>query len=379
MREDDRPRTHAGGAAPVPEAPAAAHCAKHAASRELVIHATRPGGTVAKRLLANGIDIRPGVDDDDQADRYLPGPGIAVDRRTPNGFVNGILDKSLFTAALYLRDRFDVAILIIEGARQPAHRGFAPEAVDGALTALMLEYGVSVLHTDDVDETVRLLTMMARQAQHGIAEISLVPKRSAASLPDMQRRVVEMLPGCGRVMARELLRRFRSIDGIVAAPAGELRTIRGIGAKRAEQIRHVLTADYESLDTEQQIEDALAAHPELLLAEPAELVARQHRIQGAGAEFHVVDLVFRLRFAPDLILVELKRGTLESAHVRQLRRYLDNAAASPLLRRYLEAGYRLSGMLASPDGGRIRDDDPDIGIVQLDAKALLEAIREPRK
>lgn len=373
MHEDDRQMPIQGNTESPRVEPLVKNSAMGATLQELVVQVTRPKGLIARNLLGHGVNVLPIEDDGDQADRYVLGRNMAVDRRTPNGFLNGILDKSLFTAAIFLREHFGVAILMIEGARRPGYRGFSPEAIDGALSSLMLEYGLSVLHTDSADETTRLLMMMARQAQHGIAEISLVPKRSAATLPDMQRRVVEMLPGCGRVMARELLRRFHSIAGIVTASASELQEIRGIGAKRAGQIKHVLTADYRSLDTEQQIEEVLELRPDLLLTDPVELIARQHRIRSSGPDLHIVDLVFRSLLAREVILVELKRGTLEPAHRTQLRRYLDIAGESSLLRKYLEAGYRLRGILASPEGTQIRCDDSDICIVQLNAEMILEA------
>jgi ERCC4-type nuclease len=346
----------------------------------LVVHATKPKGVVARSLLAQGVEVLPIDDDEGPVDRYVLGPHVAADRRTRNGFLNGILDKTLFTSAIFLREHFDVPLLIVEGGVAPNYRSFSPDAVTGALSSMMLEYGLSVVCTTDATQTTHLLNTMARQAQHGIAEISLVPKRSAATLPDLQRRVVEMLPGCGRVMARELLQRYGSMRGIVDASASELRQIRGIGAKRADEIRRVLTAEYESLDTELQIEDAIEAHPALLFSEePVTLVARQHRIRDDGVDRHVVDLVFHAPGSQELVLVELKRGRLEPAHRVQLRRYLEIAPESPLLGRYVAAGCRLRGVLASPDPGAWRCSDADISVVRLCPDATLQALRSLRR
>ncbi|MCD6285411.1 MAG: hypothetical protein J7M39_05805 [Anaerolineae bacterium] len=84
----------------------------------------------------------------------------------------------------------------------------APSLSLAVLSALMLEYGISIVSTRDSDQTAHLPALLARHAQLGVPEISLVPKRKAVDLPDLQRRVVEMLPGCGRVTARDLLQHF---------------------------------------------------------------------------------------------------------------------------------------------------------------------------
>jgi Helix-hairpin-helix domain len=88
------------------------------------------------------------------------------------------------------------------------------------------------------------------------------------SLPDMQRRVVEMLPGCGRVIARELLQRFGSIERIAAASPAELCALKGIGQKKAAAMLAVLTAEYAAFDTERQIEDATELYLCLLFEGP---------------------------------------------------------------------------------------------------------------
>jgi ERCC4-type nuclease len=346
---------------------------------QLVVHVTKPKGLVARSLHALGVDVRPIEEDEGPVDRYVLGPRVAADRRTPNGFLNGILDKTLFTSAIYLRERFDSPMLVVEGGTPPNHRQFSPEAVTGALSSMMLEYGLSVVFTRDAQETTRLLAMLARQAQRGIPEISLIPKRSAASLPDLQRRVVEMLPGCGRVMARELLQRFGSVRAISDASIDELQAVRGIGAKRAQEIRNVLWAQYESLDSEQQIEDAIEFDPGLLFDQPVELIARQHRIREEFIDRHVVDLVFHAPQTQEIVLVELKKGRLEPAHRVQLRRYLDIAAESNLIHAYVAKGCRLRGVLASPEPGSLRCSDPDIAIASLCPQATLDALRTLRK
>jgi len=345
----------------------------------LAVSATKPLGKPARMLAEMGIGIVPVEEDEGNVDRYILSHRLALERRTGGGFLKGIMEKTLFTSAIYLREHFRIPVLIVEGEVNYEYTGFDPQAVRGALTSMMLEYGINVLSTRNVEETVALVAMMARQEQIGIPEISLIPKRKATGLADLQRRIVEMLPGCGMVMARELLQHFGSVARIVNATEGEFRSLRGIGAKKAREMAKVLNAEYESVDTEKELEDAVQAAPELLFAKPTALLARQHYIFTDDERRHFVDLVFLDPEADELILVELKRGKLAGEHARQLRRYLDGASESKLLRSFLHKGTRLRGILATVDESEFHTKDPDISVCIVDRKHAIEVLKELRK
>jgi ERCC4-type nuclease len=343
-------------------------------SPALTIWASKPKGRPAAMLAEMGFTVEPIQEDEGNVDRYILSERLAVERRTGSAFARGIQDKTLFTSAIYLREHFEIPILIVEGPIHQSHSAFSPQAIRGALTAMMLVYGIHVPSTPDVDETVAMLAMLARQEQVGVPEISLIPKRKAMDLADMQRRVIEMLPGCGMTLARDLLQRFGSVRRIVSATESELRTMRGIGAKRAAEIHRVLNAEYESVDTEKNLEDAIEAAPSLLFEQPVALLARQHYVYTQAGERHAVDLVFADEAANDLILIELKRGKLVREHEEQLGRYMDHADESPLLRACLQAGARLRGMLATVTKCSYRPRRPDITVLIVDRVRTIEVL-----
>lgn len=313
----------------------------------MIVSVTKPKGRPAGMLADLGIEVVPIPEDEGNVDRYVVSERLAIERRTGSSFLRGIVDKTLFTSAIYLREHFEVPVLIVEGKVDYTYGAFSPQAVRGALCAMMLVYGLSVLSTPDMEETAALIAMMARQEQEGVPEISLIPKRKATDLADMQRRVVEMLPGSGMVVARELLQRLGSVRRVANASEAELRGIRGIGAKKASEIVRVLNAEYESVDTERDLEDAIEAEPALLFDRPVTLLARQHHIYSDERKRHVVDLVFWDPEAGHVVLVELKRGRLSPDHEVQLQRYLEHARESQLLRAYLEGGIPVRGILAT--------------------------------
>jgi ERCC4-type nuclease len=344
----------------------------------LTIWASKPKGKPATRLADLGIEVKPIAEDEGNIDHYVLSTRLAVERRTESDFLRGIQDKTLFTSAIYMRERFVIPILIVEGQVDYTHTAFNPQAVRGALCSMMLVYGITVLSAPDVDETVALLAMLARQEQTGVPDISLIPKRKATDLADMQRRVIEMLPGCGMTMARELLQRFGSVRRIVNATEAELRSTRGIGAKRAAEIYDVLNAEYESVDTEKNLEDAIETAPELLFEQPVTLLARQHHIYTEDGERHIVDLVFVNQEANELILVELKRGKLAREHEEQLCRYLDHAQESPLLHACLGADARLRGVLATVAECSYQPKSRDITVCIVDRERTIEVLKQLR-
>ena len=345
----------------------------------IVVAATRPRQMITGMLAELGIEIIPVEEDEGNVDRYILSKRLAIERRTGSSFLKGIMEKTLFTSAVYLREHYRIPVLIVEGNVNYQYSMMDPQAVRGALSSMMLLYGVSVLSTSDPEETAQLIAMMARQEQVGIPDISLIPKRKATSLDDMQRRVVEMLPGSGMVMARELLHHFGSVQRIANATEDEFRTVRGIGARKAREIVRILSNEYESVDTERQFEDAIEIDPGLLFDEPVTQLARQHVVFTEEDEKHVVDMVYHSTEADELILVELKRGKLNPSHEAQLCRYLDHANESRLLRKHLDSGARLRAVLATVEPCAYKAKRESIEVRIADRKRVIAVLIAARK
>ena len=344
----------------------------------LQISTTKPKSKVAKKLRELGIQVTAIEEDEGNVDRYILSKRLVIERRTGGGFIKGIMEKTLFTSAIYMREHFAIPVLIVEGKVNYEYTGFDPQAIRGALSSMMLLYEVNVVSTPDVDETVEQIVMMARQEQLGIPEISLIPKRKATSVVDMQRRMIEMLPGCGMVMARDLLQHFGSIGRIVSATEDELLALRGIGKTKAKQIVAVLNAEYGAVDTERHLEDAIEAEPRLLFSYDVELIDRQHHLFTEDKEKHIVDMVYADHTEKEIVLVELKRGKLELAHYRQLRRYLDHAHLSKKLKKLMDDGYELRGVLATVQECEFKPGHTDVTIQIVNREHVIEVLKAMR-
>lgn len=344
----------------------------------VTISVTKYKGKPAAMLAEKGITVLPTESDEGNVDRYILSNRLAVERRTGSSFLKGIADKTLFTSAIYLREHFEIPILIMEGEVSYEYTSFNPQAVRGALSSMMSVYGVSVISTPNVEETVALIATMALQEQAGVPDVSLVPKRKAMDLPDIQRRIIEMLPGCGMAMARDLLQHFGGVRQIMNATEAELRSVPGIGAKKASVIYKVLNAEYESVDTEKRLEDAIVAAPELLFEQPVILLERQHYIFTEHGERNFIDLVFSDPESTELFLVELKRSKITREHEGQLRRYLDGAPQSPILRPLLEKGTRIHGVLATVENCEFEPRAPDITVRVVDKERTIQVLKRLR-
>lgn len=344
-----------------------------------VIYASRPGSRLSNLLREAGIRVEPYLLDDYKSlERFIISERVAVEHRTPGAFLKGIQDKSLFNGAIDLYQNYEVPVLILEGEVNFEVSGFHPQAVRGAITALPLVYGISVLSTPDIGESSALIAMIAKQEISGVPEISLIPKRKAVGLADLQRRVVEMLPGCGVATAKDLLQHFGSLESIILADEAELSGVRGIGPVKATEIFRVTHGEYLAVEAERHLEDAIAASPDLLFEPFVELVDRQHYIFSDSEGRNFIDMVF---FSPSegvIYLVELKLGKLQQDHYLQLRRYLDHASESEVIVQKLKTGSKIKGILVTIEPSSLSIKDPDVEVRVINKDPVIEILRNVR-
>ena len=161
-------------------------------------------------------------------DYALPG-SFLIERKEANDFVTSIMDGHLFHQAELLASQADRPLMILEGSLDEIYSGIDPESIAGALSALVLFYGIAILPTSDVDGTARLIGRLIRHATRGLGYE--IPMRTDKPRCDSGAALflVEGLPGVGPGMARKLLQYFKTPARIFAADANELRAVKGVG------------------------------------------------------------------------------------------------------------------------------------------------------
>jgi Fanconi anemia group M protein len=175
---------------------------------------------------------------------YLISEEIAIERKTLEDFASSILDRRLFEQARALRETYPRPLLLLEG-RGPLRSGISQEALRGAMTSVMMDMGVPMLWVKDAAEgALFIMTLCRREQRSEERDLSLKDRRRAQT-PDGEREyVVASLPFVESKMAKRLLSKFHSVQGVFCAGEGELMEVEGIGPKKAKRIRELLGGEY---------------------------------------------------------------------------------------------------------------------------------------
>ncbi len=161
---------------------------------------------------------------------YIVGEGVGVERKSESDFARSLLDGRLMDQAQEMAREFDRAVIIVEGNPR---KEIEPESVDGALATLAVDFGISVLQSSGPEETAELLYRMARRFE----ERQRPRPRKRRSTEDLRVEMLSCVPGVGPELARRLLDEFGSIGDVVNASLSELKRVKGIGERKAREIR----------------------------------------------------------------------------------------------------------------------------------------------
>jgi Fanconi anemia group M protein len=90
------------------------------------------------------------------------------------------------------------------------------------------------------------MVMAEREQNEGSAAFSPHASRKPGTTSHQQEYVVSSLPNVGPVLAKELLKQFGTIKGVVNAPPDELQKVEGVGEKKAKTISDFVNAKHET-------------------------------------------------------------------------------------------------------------------------------------
>jgi ERCC4-type nuclease len=197
---------------------------------------------------------------------YVVSDRCGVERKGASDLLGSIRDGRLFVQAEGMAGAYERPIIILEGQISRALRRsrMSPASVYGALSSLALDFGLSIIPTEDSKSTGVLLHRLAYREQ--VEEERPVQLRSVRrSMPLHQQQVFLLsgLPQIGTTLAEELLRHFdtphRVLDefnnaeirvsesGKTRRLRGPLSEIRGIGPVIVEGAQKLLRESYNSL------------------------------------------------------------------------------------------------------------------------------------
>ncbi|KAB1187144.1 MULTISPECIES: DEAD/DEAH box helicase [Haloferax] len=178
---------------------------------------------------------------------YILSDRVAVERKSVSDFLDTLTggDRSLFEQIADLTRHYARPLLIVEGRGLYEERNIHPGAIRGALSSVAVDFGVSVLFTEDEDDTAEMLaTIATREQTDRERSVSVHGGKSAKTLDEQQEYVVSAIADIGPVTARTLLEAFGSVEAVMTANEDDLQDVRGVGKVTAERIREVVGSEY---------------------------------------------------------------------------------------------------------------------------------------
>ncbi|RAW44554.1 Hef nuclease [Halorubrum sp. 48-1-W] len=179
---------------------------------------------------------------------YVLSDRVAVERKSAADFVDSMLDadRSMFEQVGELSRAYARPVLVVEGTNLYGQRDIDPNAIRGALASLAVDFGVSVLRTEDETDTTELLATIARREQETRdRQVSVHGEKTTKTRAEQQEYVVSAIADIGPVTARSLLEHFGSVEAVMTAPEDDLLEVEGVGPVTAERIREVVGSEYE--------------------------------------------------------------------------------------------------------------------------------------
>lgn len=172
---------------------------------------------------------------------------VGVERKTVRDFLQSLVDGRLLEQTKNLAETFERPLLILEGEGLYTERGIHPNAIRGALACITIDYHIPILYTEDEKDTAKIIaSIVKREQKEGKTEIPIRSERKSLTLSELQRFVVEGLPGVSAVLAKRLLNHFESVEAVMRASEEELQEVHGVGKEKSRDIRRVLEAKYSS-------------------------------------------------------------------------------------------------------------------------------------
>ena len=178
---------------------------------------------------------------------YVLSDRVVVERKSVDDFLDTLLgeDRSMFEQVGDAVRNYARPVVIVEGENLYGKRNVHPNAIRGALASLAVDFGASVLFTEDEQGTANLLEVIARREQEeSDREVRVHGEKSNKTLDEQQEYVVSSVAEVGPVTARALLAALGSVEAVMTASEEELQEVEGVGPVTAQRVREVVGSEY---------------------------------------------------------------------------------------------------------------------------------------
>jgi Fanconi anemia group M protein len=211
---------------------------------EIIADSREKGTGILKELVNLGIDVE--TKNLHSADYVINNIGIEL--KTKEDFLESIIDKRLLNQLIELKNNFEKQLIIIQGIEDIySLRRIHPNAIRGMLATIALSYNIPIIYTKNPQDTAALLLTIAKREQDtDKKDFAIRQEKKPLTLKEQQEYIIESLPGVGPLLAKSLLKKFKSVKKIINAKEDKLQKVEKIGKTKAREIRKVIEEEYKN-------------------------------------------------------------------------------------------------------------------------------------
>ena len=175
---------------------------------------------------------------------YIVAPETVIERKSVRDLISSVFDGRLFDQCARLKEHFEKPAILVEGSLDEVDSiTDNPMIFYGAVSTVVMEFGIPVIPTPSAMDTARLLSAMAAKKDKSARGPYVKKIRKSADVHQQQLIMLCSLPGVGEKFATRMLEKFKTPIGALSATSSELLKVEGMGESRAKRIRDVLTTD----------------------------------------------------------------------------------------------------------------------------------------
>ncbi len=174
---------------------------------------------------------------------FLCSSRLAIERKTRADFESSVIDGRLFSQLPNLVLNYERVVIIVEGLVDEER--LSRSSLLGAYATIISDFGASLVFTRDKEATAEIVFSLAKHEQLAKKVPMRIYARKRTFTPSQtSRSIVEMLPTVGPKLAKSLLKHFGSVEMIAHATERDIAAVQGVGKKRAQLIKAVLSYEY---------------------------------------------------------------------------------------------------------------------------------------
>ena len=150
---------------------------------------------------------------------------IAIERKTVQDLISSMISKRLIQQLTQMQS-YKRSLLIIEGDLDEVinEENNISKALRGLLVSISTNYQTSIIRTQDYEDTAKYLITLAKQQIKPKTEISL-HSRIPKTKKEQKSYILESFPNIGPSKAKQLLKKFKTIQQTINATEEELKEI----------------------------------------------------------------------------------------------------------------------------------------------------------